>query len=63
MPEISLMYLWRKVEILRGQDEKEAEMEVIVNFLHILGLKNIYCYFLIEIELRQTTLKLSGSHY
>ena len=36
------MYLWRKVEILQGQDEKEAEMEVIVNFLHILGLKNIY---------------------
>ena len=62
MPEISLMYLWRKVEILQGQDEKEAEMEVIVNFLHILGLKNIYCYFLIEIELKPTTLKLSGSH-
>ena len=56
------MYLWRKVEILRGQDEKEAEMEVIVNLLHILGLKIIHYYFLIEIELRPTTLKLSGSH-
>ena len=62
MPEIYLVYLWRKVEILRGQDEKEAELEVIVNFLHILCLKIIHYYFLIEIELRPTTLKLSGSH-
>ena len=38
-------------------------MEAIVNLLHILGLKIIHYYFLIEIELRPTTLKLSGSHY
>ena len=37
-------------------------MEVIANFLHILGIKNILYYFLIEIELSPTTLKLSGSH-
>ena len=38
-------------------------MEVIANFLHILGLKNILQYFFIEKELSLTTLKLSGSHY
>ena len=62
MPEISLMYLWRKVEILRGQDEKEAEMEVIVNLLHILGPKYVFHYVFIEIELSPSTLKLYGSH-
>ena len=38
-------------------------MEVIVNFLRILGPKNIHHCNFIEIELSLTTLKLCDSHY
>ena len=62
MPEISVIYLLREMRIVWGQNETEVIKEVIVNFLHILGPKNIICYVFIEIELSPTTLKLCGSH-
>ena len=40
----------------------EVIKEVIVNFLHILGLKNIIHYVFIKVELSLTTFKLCGSH-
>ena len=40
----------------------EVIIEVIADFLHILGLKNIFHYVFMEIELSLTTLKLCGSH-
>ena len=45
-----------------GQNETEVIIEVIANFVHILGLKNNIHYIFIEIELSPTTLKLCGSH-
>ena len=62
MPEISVIYLLREMQIVWGQNETEVIKEVIVNFLHILGLKNNIHYVFIEIELSPTTLKLCGSH-
>ena len=49
--------------MLRGQNKTEVIKEVIVDFLHILGSKNIFYPIFIEIELSLTTLKLLGSHY
>ena len=40
----------------------EVIIEVIADFLHILGLKNDIHYVFIEIELSPTTLKLCDSH-
>ena len=62
MPEISVIYLFREMRMVWGQNETKVIIEVIANFLHILGLKNILQYFFIEKELSLTTLKLSGSH-
>ena len=62
MPEISAIYLLREMRIVWGQNETEVIKEVIVNFLHILGPKDISYYAFIEIKLCPTTLKLSGSH-
>ena len=62
MPQISVIYLLREMQIVWGQNETEVIKEVIVNFLHILGPKNIIYYVFIEIELSPTTLKLCGSH-
>ena len=62
MPQIFVTYLLREMWMVWGQNETEVIIEVIANFLHILGLKNnIHCVF-IEIELSPKTLKLSGSH-
>ena len=46
-----------------GQSKTDGLKEVIVDFLHILGSKNIFYYIFIEIELSLTTLKLCDSHY
>ena len=62
MPEISVTYLLREMRMVWGQNEMEVIKEVIVNFLHILGPKNITDYVFIQIELSPTTLKLCGSH-
>ena len=62
MPEISVIYLFREMRMVWGQNETEVIIEVIANFLHILGLKNNIHYVFIEIELSPTTLKLCGSH-
>ena len=62
MPEISVIHLLREMRIVWGQNETEAIKEVIVNFLHILGHKNIIYYVFIEIELSPTTLKLSETY-
>ena len=48
--------------MLRGQNKTEVIKEVIDDFLHILGSKNIFYPIFIEIELSLTTLKLLGSH-
>ena len=40
----------------------EVIKEVIVNFLHTLGPKNIIHYVFIKVELSLTTFKLCGSH-
>ena len=62
MPEISVIYLFREMRMVWGQNETEVIIEVIANFLHILGLKNNIHYVFIEIELSPTTLNLGGSH-
>ena len=62
MPEISVIYLLREMQMVWGQNETEVIKEVIVNFLHILGPKNIIYYVFIEIESSLTTFKLCGSH-
>ena len=62
MPEISVIYLFREMRMVWGQNEMEVIKEVIVNFLQILGPKHIIYYVFIEIELSPTTLKLCGSH-
>ena len=62
MPEISVIYLLREMQIVWGQNETEVIKEFIVNFLHIFGPKYIIYYVFIEIELSPTTLKLCGSH-
>ena len=62
MPEISVIYLLREMQIVWGQNEMEGIKEVIVNFLHTLGPKNIIHYVFIKIELSLTTFKLCGSH-
>ena len=62
MPEISVIYLFREMRMVWGQNETEVITEFIVNFLHILGHQNIIYYFFIEIELSPTTFKLCGSH-
>ena len=51
------------MQMVRGQNKTEVIKEVIVNFLNILGPRNIFYYVFIEIELIPTTLKLCGSHY
>ena len=62
MPEISVIYLLREMRMVRGQNKTEVIKEVIVNFLNILGPRNIFYYVFIEIELILKTLKLCGSH-
>ena len=62
MPEISVIYLLREMQMVWGQNETVVIKEFIVSFLHILGHQNIIYYGFIEIELSLTTLKLFGSH-
>ena len=62
MPEISVIYLLREMQMVWGQNETEVIKEVIVNFLHILGPKYIIYYVFIEIKSSLTTFKLCGSH-
>ena len=62
MPEISVSYLLREMQMVWGQNETEVIKEVIVSFWHILGPKNIIYYVFIEIKLSLTTFKLCGSH-
>ena len=44
--------------MFRGQNEKEAIIEAIVNVLHILGRENVFYHGFIEIELSPTIFKL-----
>ena len=60
MPEISVIYLLCEMQMVWGQNEMEVIKEVIVNFLHSLGPKNIIHIVFINIasgsEANMTTL-------
>ena len=62
MPEISLMYLKRDIEIVRDYNKKRPKLKVIVDLIHALGPKNILKNVFIELELTPTTLKLSETY-
>ena len=44
--------------MLRGQNEKEAIKEAIVNVLPILGRENVFYHVFIDIKLSPTIFKL-----